>query len=245
MDDLSKMWMNLSLTEEESLDLDTPDEELLDGLERGKFCVLGKLVTDRMISKETIKMTLHCWWKPLGSLSFQVLGENLFLVEFTNVGDKKRILEGRPWVFEGSLFLLEDFDRLSSPSEYTFEKAAFWVRMVNLPLACMNQTTGRRIGSTVGEVEMVDTRADGIGWGEFLRVRILLDLAKPLARGRMLKVKGKSKWIAFQYERLPKFCFYCGVLSHDKTRCLFKSKMRFQENSPEYGMWLRASSPTR
>jgi hypothetical protein len=53
--------------------------------------------------------------EPLGSFSFQVLGENLFLVEFINVGDKKRILVGRPWVIEGSLFLLKDFDDLSSP----------------------------------------------------------------------------------------------------------------------------------
>jgi hypothetical protein len=77
--------------------------------------VLGKLVTNRMVSKEAIKMTLMRWWKPSGSFSFQVLGENMFLVEFTNVGDKKRILVGRPWVFEGSLFLLKNFDYLSSP----------------------------------------------------------------------------------------------------------------------------------
>jgi hypothetical protein len=115
MDDLSKMQMNLSLTKEESFDLDTPDEELHDGVAWGQFCVLGKLVTNRMVSKEAIKMTLMRWWKPSGSFSFQVLGENLFLVEFTNVRDKKRILVGRPWVFEGSLFLLKNFDDLSSP----------------------------------------------------------------------------------------------------------------------------------
>ncbi|XP_059431635.1 uncharacterized protein At4g02000-like [Corylus avellana] len=245
MEDLAKMWMNLSLTEEESIDLDTPDEEIQEGVERGQFCVLGKLVTNHMVSKETIRKTLMRWWKTLGSFSFHVLGENLFLVEFTNAGDKKRILDGRPWVFERSLFLIEDFDGLSSPLEYTFEKAAFWVRMVNLPLACMNQTTGRRIGSTVGEVEMVDTEADGIGWGEFLRVKIVVDLAKPLARGRMLKVKGKSKWIAFQYERLPKLCFHCGIINHEKTGCPFKSNLRHQETPTEYGPWMRASSPTR
>jgi hypothetical protein len=49
----------------------------------------------------------------------------LFLVEFTNEGDKRRVLEGRPWVFEGSLFLPEDFDGCTSPSDITFEKAAF------------------------------------------------------------------------------------------------------------------------
>jgi hypothetical protein len=59
-------------------------------------------------------------------------------------------------VFEGSLFLVEDFDGTISPSEYTFAKAAFWVRMVNLPLACMGLDIGRKISASVGEVEAVD-----------------------------------------------------------------------------------------
>lgn len=100
--------------------------------------------------------------------------------------------------------------------------------MVNLPLACMNQMIGRRIGSTVDVVEAVDTGADGIGWGAYLRVKIEIDLAKPLARGRMLKVQGKSKWIAFQYERLLKFCFNCGVINLGKTGCPLQSKMCHQ-----------------
>jgi hypothetical protein len=115
------------------------------------------------------------------------LGENVFLVEFTDAEDKKRILEGKLWVFEGSLFLIEDFDGKSSPANYTFNKVAFWVRMSNLPLACMGKETGRMLGETVGRVEMVDTDSKGVGWGESLRVKIQLDLSKPLARERMLK----------------------------------------------------------
>jgi hypothetical protein len=44
------------------------------------------------------------------------VGENLFLIEFDNIRDKTRVLEGIPWVFEGNLFLVEDFDGLSLPS---------------------------------------------------------------------------------------------------------------------------------
>ena len=72
-----------------------------------------------------------------GSIFHPSLEDNLFLVEFMNIGYKKRILEGRPWVFEGSLFLIEEFDRLSSPLEYTFDRAAFLVQMMNLLLACI------------------------------------------------------------------------------------------------------------
>jgi hypothetical protein len=38
---------------------------------------------------------------------------------------------------------------------------------------------GRRIGATVGEVEEVDVNEHGEGWGEFLRVKIVLDVTPP------------------------------------------------------------------
>lgn len=60
----------------------------------------------------------------------------------------------------------------------------------------------------------METNENGVGWGAFLRVRILLDITKPLVRGRLLKVQGRSVWIAFQYEKIPKFCFQCGVIRH-------------------------------
>lgn len=130
-------------------------------------------------------------------------------------------------MFEGSLLLIEDFDGLTPPnqSKFTFDRAAFWVRMVNLPLACMNQVTGWKIGSSVGVVEVVDIGVDGIRWGEFLHVKIMVDLAKPLAKGRVLKLQGNPIWIAFQYKRLPKLCFHCVVINHGNLGCPLRSKM--------------------
>ncbi|XP_059436690.1 uncharacterized protein LOC132169721 [Corylus avellana] len=197
-----------------------------------------------MISKETIKATLLRLWKLYGTMVFKVLGENLFLIEFFDMRDKERVMSGRPWVYEGNLFLVEDFDGTTSPSSYTFEKAAFWVRMKNLPLGCMGKAIGRRIGDTVGVVEIVDTDEKGIGWGEFLRVKILLDLRKPLPRGRKINVNGASVWIPFQYERLPKFCYTCGIICHGIMGCTRRSNLRHKEK-PDYGQWLRAESPTR
>jgi hypothetical protein len=39
------------------------------------------------------------------------------------------------------------------------------------------------IGSSVGQVEIVDTDEQGVGWGKFLRVRIVMRLKKPFPRG--------------------------------------------------------------
>ena len=107
----------------------------------------------------------------MGNLSFKVLAENLFLINFTELSDKERVLVGRPWVFESSLFIVEDFDGLTPPSQFTFDKAAFWVRMINLPLACISVEIGSKIEALVGVVETVDADAKGIGWGNTFVLR--------------------------------------------------------------------------
>lgn len=105
-------------------------------------------------------------WRPTGSLSFKVLGDNLFLLNFELDWDKIWVIEGRPWVFEEYLFLVEEFDGLIPPTQMEFETVAFWVRMHNLPLACMGREGGQQLGATVGVVEEVDTDEESVGWGE-------------------------------------------------------------------------------
>ena len=132
--------------------------------------MVGKLIADRFIGKEIIKRYLLKGWRPLGSFSLKVLGENMFLIDFEHSWDKSRVLEGRPWAFEGNLFFVKEFDGLTPPVKIEFEKADFWLRMFNLPLACMGNVVGSQIGSMVGQVEEVDMDEEGIGWGEFLHI---------------------------------------------------------------------------
>lgn len=129
------------------------------------------------------------------------------------------MIEGQPWVFEGSLISIADYNGTIPPAQMDFEKVSFWTRMFNLPLSCMSTAMGFQLGNPVGTMEEVETEEDGVGWGTYLRVKIRLDIAKPLARGRVLKLHGNNMWVAFQYERLPKFCYYCGVIKHGVAGC--------------------------
>jgi hypothetical protein len=54
---------------------------------------------------------------------------------FEYARDKARVLEGGPWVFKGSLFLVKDFDGWIAPLKLNFDRASFWIRMFELPLA--------------------------------------------------------------------------------------------------------------
>ncbi|XP_059460346.1 uncharacterized protein LOC132189616 [Corylus avellana] len=246
-EELEALWGKFSLTEEEQDGLEVAEEDVEEITAKGSHCLVGKLISDRFIGKRIIRAKLIRGWRPTGSLEFKVLGENTFLMDFEHEWDKIRVMEGRPWIFEGQLFSVAEYDGVTPPSEMNFDTAAFWVRMYKLPLSCMGREMGFKLGAIIGVVEDVDTDDDGIGWGEFLRVKVQVNVLKPLPRGRILKLKNKTLWIPFQYEKVPKFCFHCGVIRHGVGGCV-NEELRWKHGKPkepEYGPWLRAGSPKR
>lgn len=62
----------------------------------GKTCLVGKLLADCLIGKNTIRSTLIKGWRPVGNTSFTNLGDNLFLIEFEHFWEKYQVLEDRP-----------------------------------------------------------------------------------------------------------------------------------------------------
>jgi hypothetical protein len=135
-------------------------------------------------------------------------------------------------------------DSRRPPTQMDFEKATLWIREYNLPLACMGSDIGKQIGSTVGLVEEVElVNEEDIGWGKYLRVRIVIDLSKPLARGRKINVKNNSLWVAFKYEKILKFCFKWSVIRHGKQGCgnIGGRRSFGSEGKNPYGQWLRVT----
>jgi hypothetical protein len=98
--------------------------------------------------------------------------------------------------------------------KWSSTRLLFGCACISFPLLAWGRRFGIKIGSSVGLVEEIDIFDDEVGWGEYLRICVLLDLQKPLARGRKLHFQNKSTWVAFKYEKLPEFCFTCGVIKH-------------------------------
>lgn len=85
----------------------------------------------------------------------------------------------------------------------------------------MTEAIGRRLGASIGDVEDIDMPDGRVLGGKFLRVKVRLDLSRPLQPHVYLQRKKEGlKRIEVRYERLPTFCFYCGVLGHDLKYCV-------------------------
>lgn len=78
----------------------------------------------------------------------------------------------RPWSYDRTLLILNDFDRQISPSKMDFSVSPIWIQIHDMPLGCMNRAVGIQIGSSLGTVEDVAMAKDDVGWGRYLRIRV-------------------------------------------------------------------------
>lgn len=65
-----------------------------------------------------------------------------------------------------------------------------------------------------GNVKEIDVKEDGMACGNFLRVKVELDIRKQLLTGKFINLMGDRFWIPIKYEKLPWVCFNCGIMVH-------------------------------
>jgi hypothetical protein len=116
----------------------------------------------------------YCWYS-----GFKELQDNLWLFEFAKEDDKDRVMSGRPWSFDHNILVLNEFDG-QCPSQMAFMHSPVWIQVHDMPLLCMTTGVGTKIGASLGELEDVDVAGNGVGWGRCLRLRVSINLSKPL-----------------------------------------------------------------
>lgn len=84
----------------------------------------------------------------------------------------------------------------------------------------MSLEVGKELGNSLGTFNESNRRTGHSDQAKFMRVRVGLQLDKPLRRrGKVANADGEKFWVSFKYERLPIFCFLCGRLGHDDKHC--------------------------
>jgi hypothetical protein len=96
---------------------------------------------------------------------------------------------------------------------------SIWVRILNLPFEWMNEKKGRKIAGVIDKNCSVDVDEFGVASGTFLRARVAIPFDQPLRRWVTIRRDGRDECFQLQYEKLPFFCFGCGLIGHGELEC--------------------------
>jgi hypothetical protein len=238
MEDLNGLWQRLSLSKTEE------DRFILEPTKQSATHILAaKFFTRRVINVEAVTRTFRPLWRSENGFSARDMSDNIMIFEFEDEADLKRVLMAEPWSYDKSLVafhrLLEDVEI----ETMVFESAVFWVQIHNLPVLSLKKEVAVSLGRSIGEVLTTTDSDEELGGGRVMRIRVKVNINKPLCRGRKIGLaNGKDSWATFRYERLPNFCYWCGMLTHGEKDCDFwlRNHSTLHQEDQAYGAWLRA-----
>nr|POF08450.1 hypothetical protein CFP56_40514 [Quercus suber] len=148
---------NLCLTKEEEEEISIKSRCKSDLLEECSLSLFGHLLADRNQNSRALKNTLRMAWK---------MGSDLQIVD---VGSG--IMQWQRGLFATNI---------------SFTHSPFWVQIWGLPFELRSDEVGRELGNNIGRFVEVDRRARHSVQAKFMRIRMDLQLDKPLRRGEKL-----------------------------------------------------------
>lgn len=242
MEELINEWKRFKLMEEEKERIFT-----LDGAETSEIggqashSLVGKLISHRFISKGAMKNSMSSAWKTRKDFNIEIIGNHIFLFIFESKEDRDWIITNGPWFFDKSLLVLEAPNTKQRTMDLDFNCVDFWLRIFNKPICYRNEKIARKIGNGIGEFLEQDTNKNYAHLGNNIRIRVRLNITKPLRRGFMIRLEDSSEiWVTIRYERIPEFCFRCGVIGHIVKDCSRRMNVEDDEEEEfEFGMWMK------
>ena len=239
--DLVEQCSKLALTSEENdvVDLGDSIEDAND--DNLSLRLVDQILTAIPLNFDVGRRTLLHIWSLKDGVIIRSMGSNLFLFQFFHWRDRDTVLNGRPWCFENKLLVLQEIDREKQPADMEFNFLPFWIRLYNLFVGYRSDEKVRTIAKALRDV--LEIEEDFLNINPFRRVRVWLDVTKPLKRFQMIRLKNNTTLtIPLKYERLPHFCFMCGLMCHTEKDC---SHVSDEETEVGYGWGLNIKASPR
>ncbi|KAM6545768.1 hypothetical protein CsatB_026504 [Cannabis sativa] len=205
--------------------------------------LLGKIISRHKFGKAAIQGSLKLSWNAIKGWKWKDIGNGILQFTFARREDALNVLARRPWFICGALIVIMPWPTWLSPSEVRFDKTPIWVQIESIPPFYWNLSNLKELASKASPVyELPPGIEDAIGMST-LRFRATIDINKPIFSGFFLRRQRlKDLWLQYKYERLPKLCFKCGILTHEQSVC-FKSPTVIKDANgnyyPMFGVWLK------
>lgn len=212
------------------------------------FSLVGKLLSSKKCNRLAMKESMRKAWGLQENPLIVEVGDNLFHFRFAKEEGMNSVLLGGPWNFDNHLLLLKPWKEGMVAPEIQFDVVDFRIQLHGLPFEYVSTKVGGVIGSKIGELLKVDDRTEAGEQGQFIRVKVQLNINAPLKRGGNIVCGGGRKvWVDYKYERLQSFYFYCGRIDHVEPECHTRDEDLREGHlrQARFGDWLKVSSSFR
>jgi hypothetical protein len=212
-----------------------------------KLSFIGKILSNRSFSAMVVKEIVNKAWQLHFLVSVKKMDRNIFLFSFEHEADLNSVFRKRPWTLHGAHLVLKTWSPELTWKEVNFSTSTFCVQVHGLPFLWQNKSCLLRIGNKIGKVLEVDFIGEfQPRWSKYVRIRVEIEVSKPLWSGFFLPRKDLSDvWIGFKFERLPALCYKCGILGHESSGCNRVALVLtnpFSYLFPAYGHWLHTDN---
>ena len=129
------------------------------------------------------------------------VGNSVLQFKFSSEYQLQWVERNGPWNFENNLLILCRWRKGLSASNIIFTHSPFWVQIWDLPFEHMSMEVRRDLDNCLGNFIESDRRTGHYDQAKFIRIRVDLQLDKPLRRrGKVAGDDGEKFWVSFKYE---------------------------------------------
>ena len=115
--------------------------------------------------------------------------------------------------------MIQEYDGFLNPRSVILDKLDVWGRVLKLPDNYLKEEIIRGMCRTIGQVLEVQTLLPAGFAGEFVRIKVCIDVNKKLSRFVSITKNQKKEFYQVKYEKLPQFCGHCGLIRHWHQEC--------------------------
>ncbi|KAF7119989.1 hypothetical protein RHSIM_Rhsim13G0038300 [Rhododendron simsii] len=188
--------------------------------EVSNLCLVGKVLSPKIINSITITNVCTTAWKTRSPFSVTPCNNNVFLFRFEEAEDRELVLMERPWSVMNSLLVLRPVEVGVAIPDHDFSVSPFWVQIHSLPVEKMDRANEEIIGKRFQKLLAIETNPNGIILDiSFLRViRVEINLGLPIPKGFWLRVKSvlkKDLWISYKAQGVRRSNIPIEVIRHE------------------------------
>nr|DAD49187.1 TPA_asm: hypothetical protein HUJ06_019124 [Nelumbo nucifera] len=181
----------------------------------------GRIFPRIQVNEDNIKTFVWNAWNPTTGVEVDHDDSGGWVFIFDKEEDMQRVLNGGPWFIHLSWMLIAKWREGLVWEKIKLWHQNLWVQLINAPRSHIFEKNCKLLVSPVGRVldSPYSVSPGKPSRGRAIRMRVELDLRKPLFCDFFLKNTEKPTWTRFAYDGLTKLCFYCGLVGHQWKKC--------------------------